>query len=64
MQRLAGQVTVVSGATEVPGSVLCSARTARRYGLPMMLPARRGLVIFTTFTMGRYEIAVLALAPG
>jgi NAD(P)-dependent dehydrogenase (short-subunit alcohol dehydrogenase family) len=24
-----------------------------RYGLPLMLPARRGLVIFTTFTMGR-----------
>jgi len=23
-----------------------------RYGLPLMLPARRGLVIFTTFTMG------------
>ena len=24
-----------------------------RYGLPLMLPANRGLVIFTTFTMGR-----------
>lgn len=24
-----------------------------RYGLPLMLPARRGLVVFTTFTMGR-----------
>jgi NAD(P)-dependent dehydrogenase (short-subunit alcohol dehydrogenase family) len=24
-----------------------------RYGLPLMLPASRGLVIFTTFTMGR-----------
>jgi NAD(P)-dependent dehydrogenase (short-subunit alcohol dehydrogenase family) len=24
-----------------------------RYGLPLMIPARRGLVIFTTFTMGR-----------
>jgi NAD(P)-dependent dehydrogenase (short-subunit alcohol dehydrogenase family) len=24
-----------------------------RYGLPLMLPARRGLVILTTFTMGR-----------
>ena len=24
-----------------------------RYGLPVMLPAKRGLVIFTTFTMGR-----------
>jgi NAD(P)-dependent dehydrogenase (short-subunit alcohol dehydrogenase family) len=24
-----------------------------RYGLPVMLPARRGLVVFTTFTMGR-----------
>jgi NAD(P)-dependent dehydrogenase (short-subunit alcohol dehydrogenase family) len=24
-----------------------------RYGLPLMLPARRGVVIFTTFTMGR-----------
>jgi NAD(P)-dependent dehydrogenase (short-subunit alcohol dehydrogenase family) len=24
-----------------------------RYGLPLMVPARRGLVIFTTFTMGR-----------
>ena len=24
-----------------------------RYGLPLMLPAKRGLVIFTTFTMGR-----------
>ncbi|HEY2314972.1 MAG TPA: SDR family NAD(P)-dependent oxidoreductase [Streptosporangiaceae bacterium] len=24
-----------------------------RYGLPLMLPAQRGLVIFTTFTMGR-----------
>jgi NAD(P)-dependent dehydrogenase (short-subunit alcohol dehydrogenase family) len=24
-----------------------------RYGLPLMLPARRGLLIFTTFTMGR-----------
>jgi NAD(P)-dependent dehydrogenase (short-subunit alcohol dehydrogenase family) len=24
-----------------------------RYGLPLMLPAKRGLVVFTTFTMGR-----------
>jgi NAD(P)-dependent dehydrogenase (short-subunit alcohol dehydrogenase family) len=24
-----------------------------RYGLPLMLPAKRGVVIFTTFTMGR-----------
>jgi len=24
-----------------------------RYGVPLMLPSRRGLVIFTTFTMGR-----------
>jgi NAD(P)-dependent dehydrogenase (short-subunit alcohol dehydrogenase family) len=24
-----------------------------RYGLPLMLPARRGLLVFTTFTMGR-----------
>jgi NAD(P)-dependent dehydrogenase (short-subunit alcohol dehydrogenase family) len=24
-----------------------------RYGLPLMLPARRGVLIFTTFTMGR-----------
>jgi NAD(P)-dependent dehydrogenase (short-subunit alcohol dehydrogenase family) len=24
-----------------------------RYGLPLMVPARRGLVVFTTFTMGR-----------
>jgi NAD(P)-dependent dehydrogenase (short-subunit alcohol dehydrogenase family) len=24
-----------------------------RYGLPLMVPAKRGLVIFTTFTMGR-----------
>jgi NAD(P)-dependent dehydrogenase (short-subunit alcohol dehydrogenase family) len=24
-----------------------------RYGVPVMLPARRGLVVFTTFTMGR-----------
>jgi NAD(P)-dependent dehydrogenase (short-subunit alcohol dehydrogenase family) len=24
-----------------------------RYGLPLMLPARSGLVVFTTFTMGR-----------
>jgi NAD(P)-dependent dehydrogenase (short-subunit alcohol dehydrogenase family) len=24
-----------------------------RYGIPLMLPARRGLIVFTTFTMGR-----------